>query len=269
VGESLSDLLAQKRSDRIQKWLSPPDPSTNYNKALQQCHEGTGLWFLGCDSFEHWRITPNSFLWLHGLPGCGKTVLSSTIIQSLHEGITAGQLVLYFYFDFNDTGKQSLEDMARTFISQIYLQHGDLENHLHSLFTACRSGGQQPSPESMLRILEAMLTGVNEPIIVLDALDESRTREAVLIWTETLLELGCPKLHVLVTSRKEADIESMMVKRRAQQEMLAIKSCEIDDDIRIYVQGRLLHDNDMSRWKSRPDIQEEIVTKLMEKADGM
>lgn len=35
----------------IIKWLSAPDPSTNYNKALKQRYEGSGLWFLQSNDF--------------------------------------------------------------------------------------------------------------------------------------------------------------------------------------------------------------------------
>jgi hypothetical protein len=46
----------------IIKWLSAPDPSTNYNKALEQRYEGSGLWFLESDAFAKWKTRRNSFL---------------------------------------------------------------------------------------------------------------------------------------------------------------------------------------------------------------
>lgn len=64
-------------------WLSAPDPSTGYNKALTERHGGTGLWFVRSQTFDDCRAGPNSFVWVHGFPGCGKTILSSTTIEEI------------------------------------------------------------------------------------------------------------------------------------------------------------------------------------------
>ncbi|KAL2010787.1 hypothetical protein VTN00DRAFT_3505 [Thermoascus crustaceus] len=69
--------------------------------ALQ--HKGSGLWFLQSEVFANWKMRSNSFLWLHGKPGCGKTILSCTIVEDLMRTSSSSQALLYFYFDFNDT----------------------------------------------------------------------------------------------------------------------------------------------------------------------
>ncbi|KAF2198547.1 hypothetical protein GQ43DRAFT_457754 [Delitschia confertaspora ATCC 74209] len=79
----------QQRQDRIDSWLSPLDPLINYNKAfplqtLQQCEENTGVWLLKQTAFENWKSQQNS-LWLRGIPGCGKTILTSTVIEDYNK----------------------------------------------------------------------------------------------------------------------------------------------------------------------------------------
>jgi DNA replication protein DnaC len=61
-------------------------------------------------------------LWIYGIPGCGKTILSSAIIENLRASL-GSQFVLYFYFDFNNTAKQSLQNMIRSLISQLYTKN--------------------------------------------------------------------------------------------------------------------------------------------------
>ncbi|KAI9455297.1 hypothetical protein F5148DRAFT_394674 [Russula earlei] len=51
--------------DSLLRWLSPPDPSINYNTARKACHNGTARWFFRGTVFNHWKSTP-SLLWLHG-----------------------------------------------------------------------------------------------------------------------------------------------------------------------------------------------------------
>src|SRR5271163_1940880 len=113
--KAVKDLRFEQGREKIECWLSPSDPSTNYNKALQQRQEGSGLWFLQIDAFAKWKKRQNSFLWLYGIPGCGKTILSSTIIEDLGKTLWC-QPLLYFYFNFSDTDKQTLESMVRSLI---------------------------------------------------------------------------------------------------------------------------------------------------------
>jgi hypothetical protein len=49
----------------LQEWLSPPDPSTDYNIGLRDLHEETATWFLEDDNFQEWRLK-GSLLWIHG-----------------------------------------------------------------------------------------------------------------------------------------------------------------------------------------------------------
>ncbi|KAF8267107.1 hypothetical protein EI94DRAFT_72539 [Lactarius quietus] len=52
---------------KLKGWLSPPDPSTNYNIGLRDLHEETAIWFLEGDVFQEWHSDSNgSLLWIHG-----------------------------------------------------------------------------------------------------------------------------------------------------------------------------------------------------------
>ena len=49
----------------VQRWLSPPDPSTNHDFVWSAHHEGTAAWFLESDIYNEWKAT-GSLLWIHG-----------------------------------------------------------------------------------------------------------------------------------------------------------------------------------------------------------
>ncbi|PZC88567.1 vegetative incompatibility protein HET-E-1, partial [Pyrenophora tritici-repentis] len=73
----------EEKLSKIRSWLSAPDPSTNYHKAHKQRQAETGVWLLEGEQFTTWKESAASRLWLYGIPGCGKTILSSTIIEHL------------------------------------------------------------------------------------------------------------------------------------------------------------------------------------------
>lgn len=47
-------------------------------------------------------------MWLYGIPGCGKTILSSSIIQDTiqRSNDDPTNAVAFYYFDFNEIQKQ-------------------------------------------------------------------------------------------------------------------------------------------------------------------
>ncbi|KAF4546475.1 Ankyrin repeat protein [Lasiodiplodia theobromae] len=257
---------------KINAWLSPPDPSTNYNKALKQRHEGSGRWFLQRPEYSDWKTERNSFLWLHGIPGCGKTVLSSTIVEDLEKNKVCSPL--YFYFYFNDASKQSLENAVRSLINQLYGKRGDVERHIDSLYSSCKNGARQPSIHSLCKTFQDMVQQAGEVWIILDALDECQTRkghsaEGLLSWIENIRSSQERNVHILATSRPEQDIKSATERWARKKDIIPIQSDLVAEDIRAYIHTKVKENDGLSRWKTRPDVQGEIESALTQKAHGM
>lgn len=258
------------RRDKIQKWLSPSDPSTNHNKALEERHDGTGQWFTRGRIFESFKQGGVPFLWLHGIPGCGKTILSASIIEDLDQRPSIGTpVLLYFYFDFNDNRKQRLEDVLRTLLWQTLRYPGDFLREMVQLYASCQEGGVQPSVKALLQTLDQVLQMMDDVRIVLDAVDECTTRSALLPWLDSLVKQESGSIRILVTSRKEHDIEIEFERWLAKDAIVPLRQLEVDRDISAYVLARLRNDRQLQRWQKKPKIQEEIETLLMEKANGM
>ncbi len=50
---------------KLRNWLSPPDPSINYNIACDNHHKGTTAWLPRGNAFGGWRASGCLF-WVHG-----------------------------------------------------------------------------------------------------------------------------------------------------------------------------------------------------------
>lgn len=110
--------------------------------------------------------------------------------------------------------------------------------------------------------------------IVLDALDECRTRAGKrtigsLSWMTDLLKSDDRNVHLLMTSRPEQDIEAEVRQWACDGDVLSLQGDGVTEDIRAYIHTRIREDNDLKRWRSRPDVQDEIEARLTAKADGM
>lgn len=61
---------------RILSWLSPIPYSQHHKRVYGEVLEGTGEWLLEDDQYADWRDSnPSAMLWLHGIPGSGKSRL--------------------------------------------------------------------------------------------------------------------------------------------------------------------------------------------------
>ncbi|KAH8983538.1 ankyrin repeat-containing domain protein [Lactarius akahatsu] len=256
-------------------WLSPSDPSTNYNIGLRDLHEATTTWFLESRIFQEWHST-GSLLWIHGKPGSGKSILCSAIIQrilSLRHGGRAS--VAYFYFDFRDENKKHRHDLLPSLLIQFAAHSIHCCDIMSRVYSAHGKGTQQPSDDVLINCLTDMLsTTTQHPIyIVLDAIDECPNtsgvrspRERVLSLIKRLIDLRLRNLHICVTSRPEVDI-------RIRLEPLTSRRVSLHDqtghreDITRYIRSEadvLANDN---RW--REDDKQLVIETLSEKADGM
>ncbi|KAH9172311.1 hypothetical protein EDB89DRAFT_1886149, partial [Lactarius sanguifluus] len=260
---------------KLKQWLSPPDPSTNYNIGLRDLHEATATWFLEARIFQDWH-SAGSLLWIHGKPGSGKSVLCSAIIQhilSLRHGGRAS--VAYFYFDFRDDNKKHHHNLLPSLLIQFAAHSIPCCDIMSRVYSAHGKGTQQPSDNVLIDCLTDMLSATTKhPIyIILDALDECPNtsgvrspRDRVLSLIKGLLDLHLSNLHICVTSRPEIDIRICL-------EPLTSRWVSLHDqtghkkDITKYIKSEVDVIANQKRW--REDDKELVIKTLSEQADGM
>lgn len=251
---------------KVFEWLSAPDTSVNLNEALEKREEGTGIWFLQSEPFQEWKARENGFLWLHGIPGCGKTVLSATTIEHLIQ--QSSHVTLQFFFDFNDADKLSLDKLLRALVSQLYVSYEDSQHGLNELFSSFENGHQQPTYQALLTTFLQMTKGINIQIVI-DALDECNTRSSLLSWIESLASQKHKGLRVLLTSRREESIEADLTRWLQPNNIMDMDRESVNWDIRTHIRARLKNDRAFKRWHSKPAVQEEIETELTKNSGGM
>jgi hypothetical protein len=76
-------------------------------------------------------------------------------------------------------------------------------------------------------------------------------------------------LHLLVTGRKEWDIESTLRGFVDDQSRMCLQSTLVDKDIQRYVRQRLFEDKRLRKWEKDASIMGKIETALMSGAKGM
>lgn len=250
----------------IMQWLDAPDPSGNYNAAGVKRQKETGIWLLQDPTFIIWKSANNSFLWIHGKPGCGKSVLSFTIISHLMDSSPGDALVAYFYFDFQRQEQQTVEGFLRSLIRQIASRGSGLHKSLRGVYESCSHGRTKPTTQNLVTVLHTLLQASRTVDIVIDAADECNERQNLLQLLEEMNKWNINGLHLLVTSRREKDIEDAFNPLLSGR--IPLEKSAIESDIRDFIHHKV-HSDGSKLLKWPIDIRLDIESTLLEGADGM
>lgn len=200
-------------SAHIRDWLKAPDVTINHNAACAKRHPRTGTWLLKDPTFTAWLAEENSFLWMNGFAGTGKSVLCSTAIQFVfrHRRSDPQIGIAFFYFTFSDVSKQDESAMLRTLLLQLSGQSSRGHSELTRLHHSYQNG--IPPSSVLTDCLHRLIEEFHHVYIILDALDESPrngARDQVLEVLEVMKKWSFRGLHLLVTSRDEIDIRDYL-----------------------------------------------------------
>ncbi|MCJ1244864.1 hypothetical protein MMC30_002065 [Trapelia coarctata] len=260
---------------RIIQWLSTTDPSSNHEKACQRHEPATGEWLIKSTEFDKWKSSRNSLLWLHGIPGCGKTILSSTIIERLTTeiGSLPDVAVAYFYFDFSDVLKQHPSDFLSSIIGQLSRRVSKLPEILRNLYKGCNNGNRKPTLRELSAVFVAFaeLDDFADIYLVVDALDEcpqgdNNMRTELLRLISVIHASSSSSMHVLVTSRPEKDIKEALEMMRSTLSV-PLQGSGVDADIRLHIENQLAADDKFKLWSN--DVKSDIKEVLTAGANGM
>jgi hypothetical protein len=257
-------------SSTIRGWLKAPDATIDHNAACEKRHTSTGLWLVNGQEFQNWLVESNSFLWINGFAGSGKSVLCSTAIQAVQYTFRDRQHqpsvgIGFFYFSFNDESKKDCSGMLRALLLQLSAQFEEGGKDLQELYGLYKSG--TPSVKVLLDSLKQTISKFGVTYILIDALDESPRddkREYVLDAIKKIRQWDLPTLHLLVTSRNELDIRYSLESPSCQD--IPMRNPKTDEDIQNFISYQLSNDPKLQRWKSRHD---DIREKLTDKAQGV
>ncbi|KAN0073208.1 hypothetical protein V8E54_008428 [Elaphomyces granulatus] len=263
-------LLHQTRSEetrqKVENWLNPVDVSLLHKVQQDRQQEGTGQWLLKSPSFATWKSQPMSFLWVRGIPGAGKSVLCSVVIDHLNKFCREEKLGLgYFYFSFNDQRRKNVrDDLLRTLIYQFWKRLDYEYDGVEGLCALCKREDRCPTLNELERLLQDLFRRSAENYIAIDGLDECSQREDLLETIALIAGWQIRSLHMVVSSRVEDGIEEVL-------KPLVTDIVRVEDhnsqDIRLYLNRQLKKDIRLKTWSE--EIKEEIETSLVSKANGM
>jgi hypothetical protein len=81
----------------ILDWLNPIDYASQKSDFMAWRQEGTGQWLLESSKFQDWLRNSGQTLFCPGIPGAGKIVLTSIVVDYLCKSFQDNTTIAYLY----------------------------------------------------------------------------------------------------------------------------------------------------------------------------
>lgn len=256
--------LQRKEDIDITEWLTSVDYGHQQSEFIRKRQGGTGQWLLDSEEFETWLQEENQTLFCPGIPGAGKTILSSIVIDSLCERFqdTDNVGIAYIYCNFREQDKQKSHEMLASLLKQLAQGQPTLSGDLRSLYHKHRGRNSRPSLEDISTVLESVVKVYNRGFIILDALDECEMFGEVQKFLQLLFKLQAKEgINLMATSRFIPHIEDQF------KHSVTLEIRASDDDVKRYLNSRI--DLLPSFIRQKPDLKERIQSEISESAEGM
>ena len=220
--EDLHDHFNNEKRKEVFRWMSQIEYKSHHEDLSKGLLPNSGQWLLDHKLFIEWgQSSVSSILWLHGIPGSGKTRLVSRIIDVVHDEGQSGHSPSAFFYCARSTAEPERGkpvEILGAILRQLCSSKPDkpirgpvakeYEVRRQKAEDDCSRVRKLTVEDCTRLILE--LTEDNPATIVIDALDEcdEETRHELLEALDIIISNATELVRVLVSSRDDVDIVS-------------------------------------------------------------
>ncbi|KAK4222372.1 hypothetical protein QBC38DRAFT_490069 [Podospora fimiseda] len=295
----VEESLSRNEFYEVLGWLERNchNPSGMHLNVSRNHEPHTNKWLDRWDVWGQWMnsttvdfVAEYRFIWIYGIPGAGKSVMASFIIERIkihvqqqHCGMKSsfgrlGYSYYYCHYSHNNVNSQHnsgnnkgyddhdarKEDTAYSYlrwtINQLCRQIMWAPTQLKEL----HENGCDPSISDILSVLALIIDRFDLVYLVADGIDESETRSELLtVFKRLVTEKRFQKVRLLVTSRPSLDIEKAFEGISAN---ISMSNEFVQQDIKNVVDEWVLTSAKMKRWGHLSAV---IREKLCAGAQGM
>ncbi|KAL2070986.1 hypothetical protein VTL71DRAFT_14012 [Oculimacula yallundae] len=263
TSEALVQFHESKETRKILQWFGPLNPASKHRIFRDEYQKGTGYWIFDTPEYLTWMNTQKSGLWIYGIPGAGKTILASLIIETLSSA--KPRSCAYFYVRYDDPESQKPTNILGSLVAQLCQQNTRaLEDALefYASYNIPDDLPKSPTTEELGTLLKRVSLHFETASIVIDGLDEVGAAKVIdrsdLICVLSILHRESSNIRTIVFSRAEADIKNHL--RDFSQVSIAARSA----DLQLYVAAKI-HKLGLKDG----GLKTEVLEALVDGAEGM
>ena len=253
-----------QQSRELIAWLSPLEFPAQQKDIIQRRETGTGQWLLESDEFKTWLNKVGETMFCPGIPGAGKTMLASIVIDYLLHVILADDIgIVYLFCTYRDRLQQTPANLLGSLLKQLLQHKQTIPETLRNTYQLHINQGTRPSVDEIFSLLQSEITEFTRVYIVIDALDEYTDADGScrLLLSKIRTLQADNAINLLATSRHFPHILQEFEKA------ICLEIRASDADVDKYLHGR------MRRLPSfvakKPGLQEMIKREITRSVNGM
>ncbi|KAJ6149060.1 NACHT nucleoside triphosphatase [Penicillium samsonianum] len=268
------EFQARQNYNELETFISPRLYDDELDRFQRNLCERTGRWIQRDKAISKWldpNDTTNRLIWLQGIPGAGKSYLSSMIVEKAKASRTT---VLFVFLSYKQ-GEVSTISILHSLIFQLVIGAEGFDEALREdmrikLFEIYRSSQRNLKSNTKFarETLCSLLNCVGPAHIIIDGLDELAEGERATTLREILSVLqDALETKLFISSRMEDNISRIMRKT-------VHKAVRVDDQNGGCIQSFVSITS--QKWLSESDFDEEacsaitnLLSLLAAKAKGM
>lgn len=279
---SVQDNLKEKERVKVFEWLTMIPSSSHHREKSRSLLSGSCNWLLRKKEFKEWmEASTSSILWLHGIPGSGKSMLVCHVIEYLRSRAQqhhSSAPIAYFYCarTINEPERADPTEIMRNILEQLCSLDTEtpIREPVSKIYLARRKEARGRTPEKLsleetvnviLELLES-----NPATIVLDGIDECDPikRNDLLLGLQKIIINSNNIVKVFVSSRDDHDL----VHHLARSPNLYIHATDNTEDIILFIKSRIkeaIREDKLLCGRVSSHLKNIIIGKLIKKASGM
>lgn len=265
----------QQRKEDLRRKILAMIPSVDHTmkhaKMRDLRYAGTGAWMLQDDRYLDWERTESpAYLCCYGIPGSGKSVIASGVIDHLTNNTShIEKKVVHYYCDYGDQRTLQTDRILGTILKQLLPTNRIPKEMEAELSESCQDDSRPLLGTNSLLSLICSIVQLNHWVsIIFDGLDEcdSAARQDILALLDRLKNLRKTTVKMLITCREEDQI----LRSLRGFSLIHVTATSVQSDIECFVAGSVKLRMDSGQLKLRAmGLEQEIVSELVGKAHGM
>ena len=176
IESELNRVVLNDQRRQILDSFGSTDPGNNHDMSRKLWHPCTGSWLTNGTEFRGWLTNMTAQdIWCYGIPGSGKTVLASAVIEEVLKCRSHSVAAAYFYYDYKDVKTQDPANILGSLVKQLIRQSEQCFKKSEAFHEVHHSGKQVSTsyrPDELRDLILQMSSSFNRTMIVVDGLDE-------------------------------------------------------------------------------------------------
>ncbi|KAH7022161.1 hypothetical protein EDB80DRAFT_758350 [Ilyonectria destructans] len=195
----------------------------------------TAEWLLDWAEFKAWMETDNETIFCPGIPGAGKTILTSIVVQEITTNFIRDENigVAYIYCHFRRRDQKNADDLFANLLKQLADGRRSLPESVRFLYNKYKDQRKRPPLDENFTTLQYVAALYSRVFIIVDGLDECQTASRKSFLLEIFALRAKCRANIFATSRPIPEVT---------ERFKGLKSLEIrasGEDIERYLEGHI------------------------------